>query len=133
VATEFHAAPHAATGLRDPQPNAKAVSGSFAGGDSHRGGGKRSTWQCARSNKHGLLRPTGDDFAMLRLVLLALLPQIGGILLMVGRVHRSVAFDRRLPDPKVTADSQPGVFSGGDRLESTIVPESESHVFAIWM
>jgi hypothetical protein len=37
---------------------------------------------------HGMLRPTGDDFAMLRLVLLALLPQIGGILLMVGRVHR---------------------------------------------
>jgi hypothetical protein len=34
---------------------------------------------------HGLLRPTGDDFAMLRLILLALLPQIGGILLMVGR------------------------------------------------
>jgi hypothetical protein len=34
---------------------------------------------------HGLLRPTSDDFAMLRLVLLALLPQIGGILLMVGR------------------------------------------------
>jgi hypothetical protein len=33
----------------------------------------------------GLLQPTGDDFAMLRLVLLALLPQIGGILLMVGR------------------------------------------------
>jgi len=36
----------------------------------------------------GMLQPTGDDFAMLRLVLLALLPQIGGILLMVGRVHR---------------------------------------------
>ena len=34
---------------------------------------------------HGVLRPSGDDFAMLRLVLLALLPQIGGILLMVGR------------------------------------------------
>jgi hypothetical protein len=34
---------------------------------------------------HGTLRPTGDDFAMLRLVLLALLPQIGGILLMVSR------------------------------------------------
>jgi hypothetical protein len=33
----------------------------------------------------GVLRPTGEDFAMLRLVLLALLPQIGGILLMVGR------------------------------------------------
>jgi len=36
----------------------------------------------------GMLQPTGDDFAMLRLVLLALLPQIGGILLMIGRVHR---------------------------------------------
>lgn len=34
---------------------------------------------------HGALKPTGDDFAMLRLVLLALLPQIGGILLMVSR------------------------------------------------
>jgi hypothetical protein len=34
---------------------------------------------------HGALRPSGDDFAMLRLVLLALLPQIGGILLMVSR------------------------------------------------
>ena len=36
----------------------------------------------------GMLQPTGDDFAMLRLILLALLPQIGGILLMVGRIHR---------------------------------------------
>jgi hypothetical protein len=35
---------------------------------------------------HGELRPSGDDFAMLRLVLLALLPQIGGILLMVSRL-----------------------------------------------
>ena len=34
---------------------------------------------------HGVVRPSGDDFAMLRLVLLALLPQIGGILLMVSR------------------------------------------------
>jgi hypothetical protein len=34
----------------------------------------------------GELRPSGEDFAMLRLVLLALLPQIGGILLMVGRL-----------------------------------------------
>jgi hypothetical protein len=33
----------------------------------------------------GILQPSGDDFAMLRLVLLALLPQIGGILLMVAR------------------------------------------------
>jgi hypothetical protein len=34
---------------------------------------------------HDVLRPSGEDFAMLRLVLLALLPQIGGILLMVSR------------------------------------------------
>jgi hypothetical protein len=34
---------------------------------------------------HGAIQPTGNDFAMLRLALLALLPQIGGILLMVGR------------------------------------------------
>lgn len=33
----------------------------------------------------GTIKPTGDDFAMLRLVLLALLPQVGGLLLMVGR------------------------------------------------
>jgi hypothetical protein len=31
-----------------------------------------------------VLQPTSNDFAMLRLVLLALLPQIGGILLMVS-------------------------------------------------
>ena len=35
------------------------------------------------------MQPAGDDFAMLRLVLLALLPQIGGILLMVGRLPNS--------------------------------------------
>jgi hypothetical protein len=39
----------------------------------------------------GLLKPTGDDFAMLRLILLAMLPQIGGILLMVGRTDPSKA------------------------------------------
>jgi hypothetical protein len=33
----------------------------------------------------GMLHPSAGDFAMLRLVLLALLPQIGGILLMVAR------------------------------------------------
>jgi hypothetical protein len=33
----------------------------------------------------GAVQPTGNDFAMLRLILIALLPQIGGILLMVGR------------------------------------------------
>jgi hypothetical protein len=36
----------------------------------------------------GVLRPSGEDFAMLRLVLLALLPQLGGILLMVSRSAR---------------------------------------------
>lgn len=33
----------------------------------------------------GTMCPTGNDFAMLRLILLALLPQIGGVLLMIGR------------------------------------------------
>jgi hypothetical protein len=37
---------------------------------------------------HGALQPTGKDFAMLRLVLLALLPQIGGVLLLVGRTPK---------------------------------------------
>jgi hypothetical protein len=36
----------------------------------------------------GTLQPTGEDFAMLRLILLALLPQVGGVLLIVGRGHR---------------------------------------------
>jgi hypothetical protein len=39
----------------------------------------------------GALRPSADDFAMLRLMLLALLPQIGGILLLVGRVQTGAA------------------------------------------
>ena len=38
------------------------------------------TWLSA-----GLLSPSGDDFAMLRLILLALLPQLGGVLLMIAR------------------------------------------------
>ena len=33
----------------------------------------------------GTMTPTGNDFVMLRLALLSLLPQIGGILLMIGR------------------------------------------------
>ncbi len=37
----------------------------------------------------GALQPTGNDFAMLRLILLALLPQVGGILLMIGRSART--------------------------------------------
>jgi hypothetical protein len=35
----------------------------------------------------GTAKPTADGFAMLRLTLLALLPQIGGILLMIGRAR----------------------------------------------
>jgi hypothetical protein len=31
-----------------------------------------------------MVKPAADDFAMLRLALLALLPQIGGILLMIA-------------------------------------------------
>jgi hypothetical protein len=38
-----------------------------------------------RWGSRGMLQPTPQDFAMLRLILLALLPQIGGILMMVGR------------------------------------------------
>jgi hypothetical protein len=34
---------------------------------------------------HGLPTSTGADFSMLQLILLALLPQIAGILLMIGR------------------------------------------------
>jgi hypothetical protein len=34
-----------------------------------------------------MVRPTRDDFAMVRLLLLALLPQVGGILLIVGRAR----------------------------------------------
>jgi hypothetical protein len=35
----------------------------------------------------GAVRPTADDFGMLRLMLLSLLPQLGGLLLMVGRAR----------------------------------------------
>ena len=38
----------------------------------------------------GVLHPAAEDFAMLRLIMLALLPQIGGILIMVGRGTRPV-------------------------------------------
>lgn len=38
----------------------------------------------------GRLKPTADDFTMLRLVLVALLPQLGGLLLMIsGRARRN--------------------------------------------
>ncbi len=42
----------------------------------------------------GMLRPAPEDFAMLRLILLALLPQIGGILIMIGRDSASLARHR---------------------------------------
>ena len=38
----------------------------------------------ANQLRAGALRPTENDFAMLRLILLALLLQVGGVLLMVG-------------------------------------------------
>jgi hypothetical protein len=41
---------------------------------------KLVTW-----GSRGMLQPALEDFAMLRLILLALLPQIGGILLVIGR------------------------------------------------
>jgi hypothetical protein len=37
----------------------------------------------------GAVRPSSEDFAMLRLVLLVLLPQMGGLLIMVGRQSAS--------------------------------------------
>lgn len=40
-------------------------------------------------SSRGLLQPAPEDFAMIRLILLALLPQIGGILMMVGRSSRA--------------------------------------------
>jgi hypothetical protein len=44
----------------------------------------------------GMLRPTLEDFAMLRLILLALLPQISGILLLIGR-HPALVWRFRSP------------------------------------
>jgi hypothetical protein len=38
----------------------------------------------------GLLRPAPEDFTMFRLILLALIPQLGGILIMVGRHSASL-------------------------------------------
>jgi len=38
----------------------------------------------------GALRPAPEDFAMVRLILLALLPQFAGVLLMIGRSSASV-------------------------------------------
>jgi hypothetical protein len=39
----------------------------------------------------GTVRPTGDDFGMLRLMLLCLLPQLGGLLVMISRTEASHA------------------------------------------
>ena len=50
----------------------------------------------------GLLRPGPEDFAMLRLILLALLPQIGGILLMVGRHSASLTRRPTQKDPTMS-------------------------------
>jgi hypothetical protein len=52
---------------------------------------KLVTW-----GSRGMLRPAPEDFAMLRLIMLALLPQIGGILIMVGR-HSASFTSRRRP------------------------------------
>jgi hypothetical protein len=48
------------------------------------------------------LRPAPEDFAMVRLILLALLPQIGGILMMVGRSARVINADK----PVMAANSE---------------------------
>src|SRR5262245_53497769 len=59
---------------------------------------------------HGALQPTGNDFAMLRLFLLALLPQIGGILLMVGRSAKDHAGSSMPPTRKrAKPDSEPPI------------------------
>jgi len=43
----------------------------------------------------GVLKPVAEDFVMFRLVMMALLPQIGGILLMVGRPSSPVQNDKK--------------------------------------
>ena len=55
---------------------------------------KLVTW-----GSRGMLRPAPEDFAMLRLIMLALLPQIGGILIMVGR-HSASFTSRRIPSSR---------------------------------
>jgi hypothetical protein len=45
----------------------------------------------------GALQPVTDDFAMLRLILLALLPQIGGVLLMIGCDPSATSHGEREP------------------------------------
>jgi hypothetical protein len=53
-------------------------------------------------SSRGALRPAPEDFAMVRLILLALLPQIGGILMMVGRSARVINAD----EPVMAANSE---------------------------
>lgn len=52
----------------------------------------------------GMMRPAPEDFAMLRLVLLALLPQIGGMLLLISRRSQTTGERRhsRLSDVRRT-------------------------------
>lgn len=45
----------------------------------------------------GVLKPAAEDFVMFRLVMMALLPQIGGILLMVGRPPSPVQNGKKAP------------------------------------
>jgi len=52
----------------------------------------------------GMLQPAPEDFAMLRLILLALLPQIGGVLLMIGR--NSVPHDGLVQSPHWPSTTQ---------------------------
>src|SRR6201999_1824881 len=51
----------------------------------------------------GTVKPAADDFAMLRLVLLALLPQIGGILLMIGRARNESSYEAARHDVRPVA------------------------------
>ncbi len=64
----------------------------------------------------GVLRPSADDFAMLRLVLLALLPQIGGILLMVGR--------SRVPQSSAPGDEAGAGAHRANQLGADLIPAS---------
>ena len=50
----------------------------------------------------GWLKPTGDDFATVRLILLALLPQIGGVLLVVARPAPEVNTNDRSRYPAIS-------------------------------
>ena len=63
----------------------------------------------------GMFRPAPEDFAMLRLTLLALLPQIGGLLLLVGR--HSAGSNGAWRRPHLAEPSREGsVMTGGQRF-----------------